>query len=67
MLVSKIKAVSVHYRPLPPDAIVVFFLSVIVVPPFEKYIARGVYTDKYGIGNNVITYQVFLKNSIISS
>ena len=43
MLASEIKAVSAHYRPLPLDLRVDFFLQVIVAPPFEKCIARGAF------------------------
>ena len=46
MLASEIKAVSIHYRPLPLDSRVDFFIlnnSPPPPPPFEKCIAPGAF------------------------
>ena len=48
MLASEIKAVSVHYRPLPLDLRVDFFLS--LIPPFEKCIAPGAFIQINTVG-----------------
>ena len=50
MLASEIKAVSVHYRPLPLDSRVDFFIFNNSPPPhfWKMHCPWGVYTDKYG-------------------
>ena len=49
MLGSEMKAVSVHYRPLPLDSRVDFIYNSSPPPFWKMHLPRGVYTDKYGI------------------